>query len=56
MKENEISDRKELESIDSEMFHSFDPEDASWIMGGIITTQVSTAESNGTYDYLIDYQ
>jgi hypothetical protein len=56
MKENEISDRKGLESIDSEMFHSFGPEDALWIMGGFKTTQVSTAESNGAYDYLIDFQ
>jgi hypothetical protein len=34
MKENEISDRKELESINEEMFQSFDPDDASWITGG----------------------
>jgi hypothetical protein len=56
MKEDEILDRKKLESIDGEMFHSFDLEDALWIMGGFKTTQISTAESNGTYDYLIDFQ
>jgi hypothetical protein len=55
MKENEISDRKGLESIDSEMFHSFDPEDALWIIGGFITTHVSTADRDA-YDYLCDFQ
>jgi hypothetical protein len=46
MKEKEISDRKELESINDEMFHSFDPDDASWITGGIITiTRCSTGGS-----------
>jgi hypothetical protein len=46
MKEKEISDRKELESINDEMFHSFDPDNASWIAGGIITiTKCSTGGS-----------
>jgi hypothetical protein len=34
MKENEKVNRGELESINSEMFNSFDLEDASWIIGG----------------------
>jgi hypothetical protein len=34
MKEKETVNRGELESINSEMFNSFDLEDASWIVGG----------------------
>ena len=34
MKENETVNRGELESINSELFNSFDLEDASWIIGG----------------------
>jgi hypothetical protein len=34
MKENETVGREELESINSELFHSFDPEEASWVIGG----------------------
>jgi len=34
MKENETVNRGELESINSEMFDSFDLEDASGIIGG----------------------
>jgi len=57
VKENEISGRKELESIDSEMFHSFDPEDASWITGGkIIISRISTGENDNTLDILEDVQ
>jgi len=34
MKKNETVDQRELESINSELFDSFDPEDASWVVGG----------------------
>ena len=34
MKEKETVTRGELEGINSDMFNSFDLEDASWIVGG----------------------
>jgi hypothetical protein len=34
MKENETLDQKKLESINGEIFQSFDPDDAPWITGG----------------------
>jgi hypothetical protein len=51
MKQNETLGRKELESINSEMFHSFDPDDASWIIGGRIkVTAKATVDSTGKVD------
>jgi hypothetical protein len=34
MKENDVINNEELETINSELFGSFDPEDESWIVGG----------------------
>ena len=34
MKEKDIINGEELESINSELFGSFDPEDEAWIVGG----------------------
>jgi hypothetical protein len=42
MKENETVKQEVLESINSELFHSFDPDDASWILGGITVFDHST--------------
>ena len=57
MKENETLGQKKLESIDSEMFHSFDPDDASWISGGkVIYSYLATIGSNGEVDVAFDIQ
>jgi hypothetical protein len=48
MKQNETSNQKELENINSEMFHSFDPDDASWIIGG--AKKKFTAKATGSGD------
>ena len=57
MKENKISDQKKLENINSEMFQSFDPDDASWITGGKVTYCVNgTVDSNGKVDATVDIQ
>ena len=34
MKEKDIINGEELETINSELFGAFDPEDESWIVGG----------------------
>jgi hypothetical protein len=53
MKENETVNRGELESINSEMFDSFDLEDASWIIGGkpklcgSVSNFVATTDNGG---------
>jgi hypothetical protein len=44
LKENETVNRGELESINSEMFNSFDLEDASWVIGG--KPKISGSASN----------
>jgi hypothetical protein len=56
MKQNETSDQKALESINDEIFHSFDPDDASWIIGGRTKmTRLLTFSSDGsTFDVLFD--
>jgi hypothetical protein len=41
MKEKEIINGEELETINSELFGSFDPEDESWIVGGSKTVSGS---------------
>jgi hypothetical protein len=41
MKEKDIINGEELETINSELFGSFDPEDESWIVGGSKTTSSS---------------
>jgi hypothetical protein len=55
MEEKEISDRKELESINDEMFHYFDPDDASWVMGGFKYTFGVSMGSNGSQDVDVDF-
>jgi hypothetical protein len=57
MKKNETLDQKELESVNnSELFGSFDPDDASWIIGGKPKmTRLLTFSSDGsTFDVLFD--
>jgi hypothetical protein len=64
MKENKAVNREELESINSELFHSFDPEEASWIIGGggvsgsgsnaVASTDKNTAVPQ--WDADVDYQ
>jgi hypothetical protein len=56
MKENETSDWKELESISKEMFHSFEPDDASWIIGGRpkMTRLITLSSDGGTFDVAFD--
>jgi hypothetical protein len=57
MKQNETLDQKELESINSEMFPSFDPDDASWIIGGRPKfTARNTTTSDGGIDTAIDIE
>jgi hypothetical protein len=46
MKETDICKDRELESIKSELFNSFDPQDESWIVGG--TTKTITGGPTGT--------
>jgi hypothetical protein len=55
MKQNETLDQKELESINSEIFHSFDPDDASWVMGGFKYTAGISPNSNGNTDVDLDF-
>jgi hypothetical protein len=52
MKKNETSNQKELESVNnSKLFGSFDPADASWIIGGRLKiTQLVTCLPNGSFD------
>ena len=57
MNTNKALDQKELESVNDEMFQSFDPEDASWITGGKVTYSVSgTVDSTGKVDGTVDIQ
>jgi|SoiMethySBSTD1v2_1073268.scaffolds.fasta_scaffold1808306_1 hypothetical protein len=57
MKQNETKDQNELESINGEMFQSFDPDDASWITGGkVVYTASGTVDSNGKFDGTVDIQ
>jgi hypothetical protein len=55
MKHNETIDHKELESINSEIFHPFDPDDASWVMAGFKYTFSGSVDSNGNQDVDIDF-
>jgi hypothetical protein len=55
MKENETTGQNELESINGEMFHSFDPEDASWIVGGIQTVCRTICGGEDKWDVMIDF-
>jgi len=57
MNTNKALDQKELESINDEMFQSFDPEDASWITGGKVTYCASASgDSTGKVDVTVDIQ
>jgi hypothetical protein len=56
MKENETVDLKELENINSEMFHSFDPDDASWIIGGRPKLCAKVSGSRDQVDFEIDIE
>jgi len=48
MKEKNLINSEELETINSELFGSFDPEDESWIVGGSKTVSGSvTFTPNG---------
>lgn len=49
---------EELENINAELFNSFDPEQELWIIGGSTkqtSTTVLTYSSNGTVDFMMDY-
>ncbi len=50
MKEKETVNQGELESINSEMFNTFDLEDASWIVGGKPKLCVSASNFVATTD------
>jgi hypothetical protein len=57
MKQNETLDQKALESINDEIFHSFDPDDASWIIGGRPKiTGKATVSSSGGVDGEVDIE
>jgi hypothetical protein len=57
MKENEILDQKKLESINGEMFQSFDPDDASRVIGGKIPfSNQATLDDNYRTDFTLDIQ
>ena len=57
MKQNETKDQNELESINGEMFQSFDPDDASWISGGKVTyCTTGSVDSTGKADISVDIQ
>lgn len=55
MKEKQIINDVELESINSELFDSFDPEDESWIVGGSKTTSSYITYSPCCIDAAVDY-
>jgi hypothetical protein len=56
MKENETLGQKKLESINDEVFQSFDPDDASWVIGGKIPyTSTYTFDSGGSIDSCSDF-
>lgn len=59
MKEKETVNRGELESINREMFNSFDLEDASWIVGGkpkftLSATNFVATTDNGGFSPQVD--
>jgi hypothetical protein len=54
MKQNETLDQKELESINSEIFHSFDPDDDSWIIGGRPNSTVNISYTASGRDVTVD--
>ena len=56
MKDNETIARQELESINSELFHSFDPEEASWISGGRLKITSKVTKSGDTPDVEFDIE
>ena len=59
MKEKNISKGEELESINNELFSSFDPDDESWIAGGskTITSYITYSPCcvDASYDYDISF-
>ena len=56
MKEKDIIKGEELESLESELFGSFDPEDESGIVGGGTTiTDMATFTPTGS-DTNLDYE
>jgi hypothetical protein len=58
MKENETVNSQELETINSELFHSFDPEEASWVIGGVSKrgTASATASPGEPPDFEADFE
>jgi hypothetical protein len=58
MKDKYTMGAHELESINGELFDSFDPEQELWIIGGSTTHTVSTTTtySSGNTDFDADYE
>jgi hypothetical protein len=59
VKDNRTLDREELDSINnSELFYSFDPEEASWVIGGVSKrfTGTATAAPGEPSDYEMDFE
>ena len=57
MKDTYSISAQELESINTELFNSFDPEQELWIIGGSSTRTTTTAicYSQGSSDVIVDY-
>lgn len=46
-----------LESLNSHLFHSFDPEDENWLVGGSKTiTDMLTVTPDGRFDHTLDFE
>ena len=54
MKEKDIINSEKLESINSELFGAFDPEDESCIGGRGLTNTEESTYSDGTIDVMLD--
>jgi hypothetical protein len=52
-KKNNING-EELESINGDLFHPFDPEDETWIVGGSKSITTSITYTPNSYDGLFD--
>jgi hypothetical protein len=54
MKEKDPTNGEELESINNNLFGSFDPEDESWLVGGSTTLTTSHTFTPEGFDALVD--
>ena len=54
MKEKRVSNGKELENSESELFETFDPQDELWIVGGSTSSTAMATFTPSGVDAIVD--